>query len=123
MLRGHHAHYDGRILKRFSEFVTGRDASRYELAGKKFFVHPLTCDGFANFLVVRPQPHAVSLLAAKNYGKRRPPGSRTDDGDLAHAGFAPIRFSVPASSRRIFSPCLMMMSREVAVINTTGALP
>src|SRR5271155_2036627 len=116
MLRRHHADYDGGAVKCFSQVRARSYTRRDRLARKKLLVDALPHDAFANFLFVSPQPDLVSLLAAQHDRKRRTPGSRANDRDLAHARFAPKRFSVPAQSRRMFSRCLTRMSREASDI-------
>src|SRR5271168_870308 len=103
MLGGHHAHHDSCSLQRLREITVGRDASRNVLARKKLLIDMLALDGLVNTFFVSPQPHPVGSLASQNNRQSRTPGSRADNCDLAHARFAPMRLSVPASRRRMFS--------------------
>ena len=76
---------------------------------------------------VRPQGDLVAAAAVEGECDGGSPCSGTKYGDSAHAFFfAPMRDSVPASRRRMFSWCLAMISRATAnctAMNKGGRSP
>src|SRR5271166_6889984 len=125
MMRRHHTNHNAGADDGFLKYAGWTHRFWQTTAGKEFLVDALSRDRFGDFFFVSPEAHAMRALTSQDNGERCAPGTCAEDGDLAHVLFAPKRLSVPASKRRMFSWCLAIMSREVALIKprAIGVLP
>src|ERR1700678_3733660 len=103
VLRWHDAHDDGGSDERLCKIVAGLNAGRDGLAGQETLIDAALSNAVADFFFVGPEANAVSSLPSQNDGERSTPCTSSNNGNFAHARLAPLRFSVPASNRRMFS--------------------
>src|SRR5260221_4095510 len=121
MMRRHHADDNFRSRECVLKIIRYRNRFRNAAIGQEESIDAGFLNARADFGFARPEPHLVLSAAAGDDGQRCPPRTRANDGDFAQACFsmvwsffAPKRFSVPASRRRMFWLCFKTTSTATA---------
>ena len=117
VIGGHHADDDVGVQQSLAQIIADAHAGGNQFPRKEQLIDAAGFYRLSYFFFMRPQADAMISVSSSHDRQRRSPGSRSDDGNLAHLRFDRNLFSVPAASRRRLGRCFQIISSEEAPMN------